>query len=476
MEASGSSGGGRVEPMGDSAPMRAQKPTMTKEKLKAGISKWLEEQVENDMMSSIENRAYDLLKGVEDWWQYDATEGRVAQENHGLKETLETMQKSIDKLEKKMDSKPTYAAALQAGGLKGSAAAAIQRPLAAKELEERRRAKTLVVSITDPKEKAKILLETPKEILEKAGKAMGEDNRPAGLRKLQSGDLAFVMASEKEKNKWEATPSWAAVIASSATVKKRTFKVMVHGVRMINVNVALQAEAINSLIAQNSRIHKDLRIIKVSWLTSAVKNKKAFSSLIVETPCAKMANDIIELGFIEDHELKLCELFDVRSRPIQCFKCYQWGHFSSNCRNAVRCGHCAGSHHTDSCTTDEAKCAACGCVGHKAWAKECQIKKDLIAKRAAEGTARPVLYTVTAPPATPRVLSPIAQEATRGQKRAQTMPPEVDSAALNTPGGLNPEWQKAYSGRASGPPEKKQYVPTKIADRKQREKRIVEEL
>lgn len=450
---------------------KAKEPETAKRAVHAGIKEWLEEHVEINDMSEDERKMFYLLSEVDDWWTYEATKERAANEAEGLKETLKAMQQSIEKLEKKVSSKPTYAAALQGGGANGGGVAKIQKPMEARAMEEKRKLKTLVVSIADPKEKDQIRLEHSKDILAKAGRAMGEDSMPAGVRKLPTGDLIFQMVTEEDKAKWETHTGWAAAIAPSATVKKRSFKVMVHGVRVANINTDRQAEAIESLTAQNSRIHKNLRITRVSWLTSAIKNKKVVSSLIIETPCASMANEIIQLGLIEDHELKLCELFDVRGRPVQCFRCYGYGHFAASCRNATKCGHCAGAHKTDSCGSNEVKCAGCGKEGHKAWSRECPVRKDNIARKAVESAGRPLLYE-----AAPKASTPLPFTTRQGGKGtsaaiarqpgpARGSTPALSAEASNTSGGINDEWKTAIQGRASGLPDKRIYTKTKITGR-----------
>lgn len=51
-----------------------------------------------------------------------------------------------------------------------------------------------------------------------------------------------------------------------------------------------------------------------------------------------------------------------KKRIIQCHRCQQWGHASSNCYGEIKCLKCAGTHLTQECTKSPdtaAKCANC---------------------------------------------------------------------------------------------------------------------
>lgn len=94
------------------------------------------------------------------------------------------------------------------------------------------------------------------------------------------------------------------------------------------------------------------------------------------------------------------------TRPIiQCKRCQQWGHATSNCYRQVRCVRCAGSHATKECEEHHAgpitwKCANCG-GDHQANNTDCPIyqqkTQNLQSKREDK---RPIQYRDAPAPAT----------------------------------------------------------------------------
>ncbi|KAL3855524.1 hypothetical protein ACJMK2_014731 [Sinanodonta woodiana] len=49
---------------------------------------------------------------------------------------------------------------------------------------------------------------------------------------------------------------------------------------------------------------------------------------------------------------------DYKNQVRFCSKCKAWGHYTSSCKNKLRCGNCGGSHN-DNCTFIGLKCANC---------------------------------------------------------------------------------------------------------------------
>jgi hypothetical protein len=99
------------------------------------------------------------------------------------------------------------------------------------------------------------------------------------------------------------------------------------------------------------------------------------------------------------YDLKLVERYDAGCRITQCFKCQKYGHISSICPNAEKCGHCGSDHTTEKCAgvspTLRKRCAACQGGEHTSWSAECpaRVKETLRAKAAR--AALPKLFPVS---------------------------------------------------------------------------------
>ena len=157
-------------------------------------------------------------------------------------------------------------------------------------------------------------------------------------------------------------------MAAFAEAARRSYAIMAHAVRIVDVNTINQTKVIQRILKQNFKMHKNAIINKVFWIKKALDLKKPFFSLIIEINSPSTANDFIKNGLIVNHEIKTCEYFCKESRILQCFNCQKYGHVGRVCRNPTRCGHCAGPHSSRDCTTQgkmQKKCASCGKSGHE---------------------------------------------------------------------------------------------------------------
>ena len=58
-----------------------------------------------------------------------------------------------------------------------------------------------------------------------------------------------------------------------------------------------------------------------------------------------------------------CRVYD-SYMPYQCYKCQNFGHSATNCRNNQICPICSGNHKANECTSNELKCNNCAKRGH----------------------------------------------------------------------------------------------------------------
>lgn len=315
-----------------------------------------------------------------------------------IQKTLRTMQDSLDRIEKggqavNTAGRASYAEMAAQG--RGKATGGRTEPSEMEVLKEKRKAKEVTIRIEDPKEVVELKGKSSKDILQAAQSAGVE---VTGIRRLPSGDIRFHTRSQDTKDTLQANTEWTKVVAASAKVQQQTYTVIVHGVRVKNVNTAHQNGTITSLKRANVHLHSGLDIKRVSWPTKAIRLGKVWSSLYVEVATAEMANRLITEGFIEDYENKECELFSKDCQITQCFNCHQYGHVGKACRNQTRCGHCAHAHSSHACpvagSARSCRCVVCKKEGHEAWSPDCEVRK--IQKRRVQTAyeLRPRFYPV----------------------------------------------------------------------------------
>jgi hypothetical protein len=83
-------------------------------------------------------------------------------------------------------------------------------------------------------------------------------------RRLLSGDILVLTLTEKARIELEKSSDWLRAIASTAVVRRTTFPLHVHGVRVQGINTNDQTRSITALCDENSQLHPGLEITRVS--------------------------------------------------------------------------------------------------------------------------------------------------------------------------------------------------------------------
>jgi hypothetical protein len=142
--------------------------------------------------------------------------------------------------------------------------------------------------------------------------------------------------------------------------------VLVYSIKISGVKTTNQKEAIQSLEAQNHKLHTGLKIVRVAWPRGVSNSGKEYLSLMVFLSSPEAANRVITRGFVEGGEVKLVERFLLGCGLVQYFKYCSYRHIAKNCRAKSRCGHCSEHHETQDCGQKTQKsCTACKALGYK---------------------------------------------------------------------------------------------------------------
>jgi hypothetical protein len=259
------------------------------------------------------------------------------------------------------------------------------------------------VRITDLTERKNLWTTANRTIVEKVVEK-GNGNGVVGVKKLPSGDILIQLKEQAGKEKLVRSQQWLEQVAPSAKLVPDLFPVMVHGVRMSNINIADQRQTNRKLEEQNRTLHPNLKIVRTTWARGAGAGGKARASLLVFVASPEVANKVITEGLVEGGEVKLTDRFYTGCGLVQCFKCCSYGHIAKHCRIEARCGHCAGLHETRNCN-DKTKsvCPCCKARGtpehnHKAWSELCASRRDVRTQIAFRFANRPLLFPTTAKP------------------------------------------------------------------------------
>jgi hypothetical protein len=136
------------------------------------------------------------------------------------------------------------------------------------------------VRITDPTERKTFWTTANRTIVEKVVEK-GNGNGVVGVKKLPSGDILVQLKEQAGKEKLVRSQQWLEQVAPSAKLVPDLYPVMVHGVRMSNINIADQRQTNRKLEEQNHTLHPNLKIVRTTWARGAGAGGKARASLLV---------------------------------------------------------------------------------------------------------------------------------------------------------------------------------------------------
>ena len=107
-----------------------------------------------------------------------------------------------------------------------------------------------------------------------------------------------------------------------------------------------------------------------------VSKIKGRGNMIILTFYGSSIQDYVQIGPL--HHLRVKPFVD---RPLQCFRCYEFGHGKNKCTRPIRCGHCSklDSHNINECDA-EAYCFHCR-ANHSLRSRECpryRLEQDIL--------------------------------------------------------------------------------------------------
>ena len=195
---------------------------------------------------------------------------------------------------------------------------------------------------------------------------------------LKSGDIQIFTSTTAEAAQLKEDNGWLGGLGAQAELIVPTYGVIVHGISTNSINVRDQKATIDQMLADNHTVISNAKISYVGWLTKEGNLKRA-SSIVVEFTDPVMANAVIYAGMAWDGQIHQCQLYDRACRIKQCFRCYQYGHITTQCNASQVCGYCAELHETKHCRRKEVegftpRCAVCK-ADHTAWSNACPARR-----------------------------------------------------------------------------------------------------
>jgi hypothetical protein len=180
-------------------------------------------------------------------------------------------------------------------------------------------------------------------------------------RRFFNKNVKLITRSKKIKNWLIINNSLMKNVASSAYTTSKIFEILIHEVRMIDVQTNNQQEIIRRIEKQNETLHSSLRIARIIWSRSVINEEKELFSLIVKIYNAEWINRLIKDNLLHEYSQIFCELFVNNCRIKQCFNCQRYDHIDKIYRYERQCSVCVESHNDSTCkiSIDKIKCANC---------------------------------------------------------------------------------------------------------------------
>ena len=177
---------------------------------------------------------------------------------------------------------------------------------------------------------------------------INQRNLIMSLCKLSSDDIFLHAVSSDAQANLKKTQIWAKEIASLTRVTRWIFTVLTHEV-CTTINMNNQKKIIERLIKNNTRLHEDLKVLRIVWLKKIAKSEKIYSSFIIKIAIKAIMNWLMNMSMLNLYQECACKLFKKNCHIKQCFKCHKFDHMTMFCRKNQRCKKCADKHHIKKC-------------------------------------------------------------------------------------------------------------------------------
>jgi hypothetical protein len=187
-------------------------------------------------------------------------------------------------------------------------------------------------------------------------------------KRLFNENVKLIIRSKKVKNRLTINNFLMKNVASSTYATSRIFEILIHKMRMIDVQTSNQQKIIRRIEKQNESLHSNLRIARIIWSKSVINEKKELSSLIMKIHNVEQINRLIKDNFLHEYSSISWELFVNNCRIKQCFNCQRYDHIDKICRHEQRCSIYVESHNDSTCKifVNKKKCVNCE-NNHSIW-------------------------------------------------------------------------------------------------------------
>jgi hypothetical protein len=132
-----------------------------------------------------------------------------------------------------------------------------------RQLKKTKRERRMIFKIKEQKKKENLRMLSTKELMKRLQRAEKTKNDVLTTRRLSSENVKMMTRTEKIKKRVIINEIFARSIASSTYIMRRTFEVLTHDVRVVDVQTTNQQKTIRKIEKQNEALHSRLKIVKI---------------------------------------------------------------------------------------------------------------------------------------------------------------------------------------------------------------------
>jgi hypothetical protein len=132
-----------------------------------------------------------------------------------------------------------------------------------RQLKKIKRERRVIFKIKEQKKKENLKVLSTKELMKRLQKAEKTKNDVLTTRHLSSENVKMMTRTEKIKKRVVINEIFAKSIASSTYIMRKTFEVLTHDVRVVDVQTINQQKMIRKIEKQNKALHSRFKIVRV---------------------------------------------------------------------------------------------------------------------------------------------------------------------------------------------------------------------
>jgi hypothetical protein len=132
-----------------------------------------------------------------------------------------------------------------------------------RQLKKIKRERRVIFKIKEQKKRENLRMLSTKELMKCLQRAEKTKNDVLTTRRLSSENVKMMTRTEKIKKRVIINEIFARNIASSTYIMRRTFEMLTHDVRVVDVQTINQQKIIRKIEKQNEALHSKLKIVKV---------------------------------------------------------------------------------------------------------------------------------------------------------------------------------------------------------------------